>query len=357
MRSTLILLATAAAYLAAGHLHADCGKAPVVPPKVCENCAGQGEIATNQGKTDATPPPDAAGGSGSVDPDDPSFKVADIGVQQLASSRGFFKEPSQQAVIAWNGSEETLVLKTQEESMVGKATFIHYFPLPGEPIDIRKGDDKLFDNAYKLVETKLKRDGAQVASRNIVVLERTFGSRVVFVWRIDNIDEFQDKIQSYIFQKTKGKGKIPFTNPQLAMVRDYFSKGFKYWAFDLCTVGDGLSEKFPIEYHFKSKFVYYPMLVSTGGGKGETRVEMVVFTDERGVNEQVGKLRFADENNSNGEIMTLGRKSVTVSNAELANLHPGMAQLMGNRNVRARIWVIRGELENFKGDVMARLKE
>jgi hypothetical protein len=361
MRAMTLLLTVAALWGVDPTLWADNCKIPIVPPACVDEGKGQGEIAANQGNPngDGKKPDNVAGnsGDGNIDPTDPSLKPVDADVQTLASSRGYFSEPSQTAVIAWNGAEQIMVLTTHEESRIGKGAMLSFMPLPGEPIDIRAGDKRLFDKAYKLVEAKLKREVPGLVGRNEVTLERKIGSHNIFVWRIDNINEFQDKIQSYVFKKYSGQGKVLFNKKTLDMVKDYFGKGFKYFAFDLTFVSDTLSEKMPIEYHFKAKFVYYPLVISSGTGTGETKIELVVLTNSQGVNQQLSKLKFANDDNENGDIMTLGKKSVTLSNEEVNDLHPGMAKLMAGQDVRARIWVVRGRMESFPGDIMAYFKQ
>ena len=56
-----------------------------------------------------------------------------------------FSEPIQQAVIAWNGETEVLVLSVRQEShLPGPGTVLNCLPMPGKPIDAWKADADLF---------------------------------------------------------------------------------------------------------------------------------------------------------------------------------------------------------------------
>jgi hypothetical protein len=346
-------------------VHADCCKIPIVqlPPDcttidqlINKNPDKKPDLAGNQGTPGGTGGgTDAVAGSTDSDkPDEGGGTNLLDGGSAVASSRAFFKEPSQMGVIAWNGKEEILVLTTQEQATQKASMMLSFMPLPGKPIDIKKGDTGLYDRAFKLVQNKLATSGSTV-SRNVVVMERKIGPHNIFVWRVDNASQFKNKVQSYVRGKFGDKAAALFNKKTDDVVQSYLKTGFRYFAFDLVLVSDKpKSEKTAIEYHFESPdYLYYPLYISRGSGTGETRVELVVFTDKAGVNAMKGKLRFADEDNQNGELMTLGKKSVTVGNAELGSLHRGMADLFGGRDVRGRIWVLRGKMDSFPGDIMA----
>jgi hypothetical protein len=292
------------------------------------------------------------GGNSGNTPIDPNQLGPSNAINYADGARSLFDEPNQWAVIAWNGSHEILVLKTAEKSLIGKSAVLHFMPLPGRPIDIKKGDNKLFEKAFSLVQSKVRADDM---GRNAVVLERKIGAHNIFVWRIDNSKDFHQKIQAYAKQRFGTNATALFTRETDRVIQDYFNRGFRYFAFDLwmADAREKPSEKMAIEYHFESQYLYYPMVVSHGVGKGKTRVELVVFTPPEGVDANRGKLTFADKNNQNGHIMTLGRKTVPVTNRELQTLHPGMARLFGGKDVRARIWVVEDEINKIPGDIMA----
>ncbi len=369
MRLNQWLMAAAVVLALAQLTRADCGKVVVLscpegttPEDFLKKIQGGGNVApdlTGGGTTQPTKPDDTSGSSGdgavTTDPVDGDQ------LQTISGTRSYFAEPAQRAVIAWNGKEEILVLKTEERSLVGKGAMLSFLPLPGKPIDVRKADQKLFDRAYDLVQKKLEKEGVkvnEVTSSSAVLIERTIGAHNIFVWRIDSAEDFARKVQEYVRRRFGARAVAVFSKDTERVVKEYYRDGYRYFAFDLLAETDQEhSEKVAIEYHFESPFVYYPLRDSQSGGGGETRVELVVFTDAQGVNANKGKVTFADEENRNGDILTLGKTSVTVTGQEVEKLHPGMARLFDGRDVRGRIWVLRGPLAGFNGDVQAFYKK
>ena len=69
---------------------------------------------------------------------DGKYLVTGLG---MGAFNAAFEEPTQQAVIAWNGTEEMLVLMTQQKSTLrGEGAMLSCIPLPGEPLSAQKGD-------------------------------------------------------------------------------------------------------------------------------------------------------------------------------------------------------------------------
>lgn len=342
MRALKWILVICVALLSAQLLLADCCSIPFIRPPDTVT-PPQPTVTPSDGSVDLQ-------GSSDGSSIDPNQLGSSEGMKFADGARSLFAEPNQWGVIAWNGKEEILVLKTEEKALIGKGAVLSFLPLPGKPLDIKKGDAKLYEKAYDLIQSKVPVD---LPGRNVVVLEKKIGAHNIFVWRVDNPKEFNSKVQAYARKRFGNHAAALFTKKTEKVIQDYFRRDFKYFAFDLCIMEAQSAEKMAIEYHFESKFVYYPMVVGEGLGNGHTRVELAVFTPPEGVNTNVGKLTFADKDNKNGDIMTLGKKSVMVTHKELNRLHPGMARLFGEKDVRARIWVIEGKLDQFRGDVMA----
>ena len=64
-------------------------------------------------------------------------------------------EPTQRALIAWNGEEEILILST--DLRASRATkVLEVMPFPAEP-RVKKGDVGVFRRAVKLINSKIPR--------------------------------------------------------------------------------------------------------------------------------------------------------------------------------------------------------
>jgi len=294
--------------------------------------------------------PDSGGGIAENSTNDPGTVDPSQGpstselLDKYAALGGFFDEEQQQAVIGWNGKEEVLVLTTNEKSLVGETAFLSVMPLPGKPHDITHADKEIFKNAKKLVVSKLNLQGSGASLG--LFMERQIGAHNLFVWRIDEKEDFATRIQAYLAKKYDGKAKALFTKKTLATIFEYYDRGFRFFAFDLVLMSPQVSTKEAIAYHFDSKFCYYPLAISKAGGKGNTVADLVVFTP--GEITRLDGVRKA-------EITLLGGKSVEISQPELVAIDSTLAGLFpADKPLRGRVLLIPGKLEAFTHDLVAR---
>jgi len=261
--------------------------------------------------------------------------------QFLASGMGFsFKEPKQNAVIAWDGKEEILILSTDEENEVKDGgAVLSVLPLPGKPVSVLPASTECFDNATKLIRSKLA-----VVGMGEKVLTAKIGTHNIFVWKLDSADDFGNEVRAYIKKTYEDQADALITDEVEKIVKQYFDQGFRYFAFDLTFMSDEDSTKVAIAYRFESKFVYYPLVISKMGGTGETVVQLAVFTP--------GMLH-----NFSGiepeQIKVIGGQSVDVTSDELEKVDPEIAKMMGSKPVKARIMMLEGPIDGFEKDVMA----
>ena len=261
--------------------------------------------------------------------------------QFLAAGMGFtFKEPEQNAVIAWNGKEEIMILSTDEESGVeGGGAVLSVLPLPGKPVSVLPASTEAFEDANRLIRSKLP-----VAGMGEKVLTAKIGTHNIFVWKIDSPDDFANEVRAYIKKTYEDQADAQIGKEAETIVRQYFDQGFRYFAFDLTFMSDEDTTKVAIAYRFESKFVYYPLVISKIGGTGDTAVQLAVFT--KGSLHNFGGL---DVN----QIKVIGNQSVDVSSAELEKVDAEMAELMGDEPIKARIMSLSGKVNGFDGDLMA----
>jgi hypothetical protein len=316
---------------------ADCGKVPIPPCRPGEN--------PDPGPTTVPTEPVVQSGNGDINdgsgevpsPSEPSEED----LEKMGSSLGgFFHEDLQQGVIGWNGEQEVLILSTNEESLVGDTAMLSIMPLPGKPIEIAQGDKKAFSKAKKLI---LSKAAIPVGATSLgLFMEKTIGAHNIFVWKIDAPKDFAPKVQAYISRKYGGKAKALLTQQTLNVIKSYYDRGFRYFAFDLVTVRKDKSTKEAIAYHFDSKFVYYPMVISSVGGTGKTVVDLAVFTKG-----EITKLSGIERKH----IIKLGDKTVSINQSELKEIDPRLAGLFpADSTLTGRVLLIHGKLQEFKKD-------
>ncbi len=261
--------------------------------------------------------------------------------QFLAAGMGFtFKEPEQNAVIAWDGKEEIMILSTNEESGIeGGGAVLSVLPLPGKPVSILPASTEAFEEAVRLIRSKLA-----VVGMGEKVLTAKIGTHNIFVWKLDSPDDFGNEVRAYIKKTYEGQADALITEDAEKIVRQYFDQGFRYFAFDLTFMSEDDTTKVAIAYRFESKFVYYPLVISKIGGSGDTTVQLAVFT--RDALHNFGGL---DVN----QIKVIGNQSVDVTAEELKKVDPEVAELMGEGAIKARIMNLTGKVNGFEGDLMA----
>ena len=341
--------------------YGDCCKIPVPPCQQAENPPPTnpqaGPPTPSTPSTPATPPattdiPPSGNGEGVAenpgsDPGtvDPSSGASSTQLlDKYAALGAFFDEEQQQAVIGWNGTEEVLILTTNEKSLVGETAFLSVMPLPGKPHDIARADKDVFQKAKKLVVAKLNLQGG--AASLGLFMERVIGAHNLFVWRIDEKEDFPKRIQAYLAKKYNGKAKALFTKKTLATIWEYYDRGFRFFAFDMVLMAPQVSTKEAIAYHFDSKFCYYPLAISKAGGKGNTVADLVVFTPG-----EITKLDGVRKS----EITLLGGKTVEINQSELAGIDSKLGGLFpADKPLRGRVLLIPGKLEAFTHDLVAR---
>jgi len=126
-------------------------------------------------------------------------------------------EPTQRAMIAWNGSEEILLLSTDisasESTMV-----LEVLPLRAEPI-VKKGDIETFRRAIELINTKIqvalpmgKRNGDSETIKGPggeVTFHEQIGAHDISVAHVLNNQSFIEWVDTYLKSAGVENPQIP----------------------------------------------------------------------------------------------------------------------------------------------------
>ena len=271
--------------------------------------------------------------------------------------RGMIQTVEQNIVIAWNGKtdadgEEILILNTLDQSDI-TSPVLTILPLPGQPLSISHvaiNDPAPFINSKALL---IKKWDASFGSghHNFPSSERAIHS--AWVWKIEDIPSFEQSLHHYLVSCYNGKAAPFITKEALDVVRNYFDRGFRYFAFDLSLVHeDRFTSKEAIVYHFRSKSVYFPLVISKIGGTGKTRVDMVILTPgnlTRSPFYQIG----TKDNDFQGPAQLLGNGTVDLSKEEFSALDKSIAEFFKSYNtIKARNIQISGQINSFDNDFL-----
>ncbi len=276
---------------------------------------------------------------------------ADGGLISLKRGVGMFK-PNQRAMIAWNGSEEILLLST--DMRASEATqVLEVVPLPTEP-KVKKGDVETFRKATTLINRKIRKPprvsrgggghgGAGGTGRPAgeVTFHKKIGAHNISVAHVLSTDGFIAWVEEYL-------GSLHVQNPVISpemksIVDQYLSGKFTWFVFDVISLDEVLSTGEAVQYRFKTKFLYYPMKI-TQTVAGSTTVDLLVLSP-RLLSEFPG---------IPSDRVQLRHEPVSITSGELRSLNPDMDALLGHReDMKLRIWRLQGQASEFHQDLIA----
>jgi hypothetical protein len=263
-------------------------------------------------------------------------------------------EPTQRALIAWNGQEEILILST--DLRASRATkVLEVMPFPAEP-RVTKGDVAVFQRAIKLINSKvypaptlsatrgLKQDTAALAApppAEITFHER-IGPHDVAITRVLNGEGFVDWVNNFLKRASVDNPVIP---PRLrSVVQEYLDDEFRWFAFDVVSLEDTFKTLEALQYRFASPALFYPVKISRSN-QGQTSMELLVLSP------------FLLRNFTGIPLsqVQLRHEPVSLASAELRSLDKGMDELLGHHDdMKLRIWHVQGDFSSFDRDIIAR---
>jgi hypothetical protein len=274
--------------------------------------------------------------------------LADRGMIPVNPNAQIF-EPNQRAMIAWNGEEEILLLSTDLHAS-DSTMLLELLPLPSEP-DVKKGDLETFRQATDLINKKLysgRMSKGRELSEGVIVPsgEVTFHKRIgahdISVTHLLDAQGFVGWVIEYL--KTLGVERDVMSAEMKELVNDYISEGFKWYVFDVVTIGKETVTNEPIQYRFKSDHVFYPLKI-TSTAQGATSIELLILTPRllsRFPSLPIDRIRLKHD-------------PISITQDELANLNEDMHELLKEyARLRLRIWEIQGSLKDFDSDLLAR---
>jgi len=261
-------------------------------------------------------------------------------------------EPTQRALIAWNGEEEILVLST--DLRASQATkVLEVMPFPAEP-RVKKGDVGVFRRAVKLINSKiirpqfakgyalgLNRAAAEAPPAGEITFHERIGAHDVAVARVVSGDGFVEWVNDYLRRASVGNPVIP---PRLRkVVQEYIDDGFCWFAFDVVSLENKFKTLEALQYRFPTSALFYPVKISRSN-RGQTSMELLVLSPTL--------LRTFTGIPLNQ--IQLRHEPVSLTSAEVRSLDKGMDELLDHREyVKLRIWRVQGDFASFDRDIIA----
>jgi hypothetical protein len=238
-------------------------------------------------------------------------------------------EPTQRALIAWNGEEEILILST--DLRASRATkVLEVMPFPAEP-RVKKGDVGVFWRAVRLINSKItpapiaarytKRldwASAQAPPPGEITFHERIGAHDVSVARVVSGDGFVEWVNDYLRRANVGNPVIP---PRLRnVVQEYLDDGFCWFAFDVVSLERRFKTLEALQYRFPTSAMFYPVKISRSN-QGRTSMELLLLTP-RFLGTFTGIPRSQ---------IQLRHEPVNLTSAEVRSLDKGMDELLDHR--------------------------
>lgn len=277
-----------------------------------------------------------------------SFGFANRGMMPFNPYVQIF-EPNQRAMIAWNGTEQILLLSTDLHA-TDSTRVLEVMPLPAEP-EVKKGDLETFRKATDLINRKLyaeKAAAGRVMSEGVVVpsgevtFHKKIGAHDISVTHLLDATGFVDWVVEYL--KTLDIEQDIVSDKMKQLIEEYIADDFEWFAFDVITLTKDVVTNEPIQYSFQSGHLFYPLKI-TSTAEGSTSIELLILTP-RLLN------RFPSLPIDH---IHLRHEPIEITQDELRDLNEDMyALLKGYERMKLRIWEIEGELKKFDADLLAR---
>lgn len=243
-------------------------------------------------------------------------------------------QTAQNAIVAWNGEEEIIILSANIESS-GGATVLEILPLPSNPIEIKEGDPVYFEKLVELMNEKIhavrqeflaRGEEAKAPATGIeITFHEKIGAHDVKVVKVNDLDYFLSWIEDFAEEKgfsptyelecekyhysTCPEGCLKKCIPSVCSpdgvctadcdgpgscsggkiekhkissefrqgVNNYLKRDIKYFVFDVIETGKKEESINPLIYRFDSEALYYPLLISGISEIGESIAEIYLF--------------------------------------------------------------------------------
>jgi hypothetical protein len=260
-------------------------------------------------------------------------------------------EPTQRALIAWNGDEQILILST--DLRASRATkVLEVMPFPAEP-RITKGDVGVFRRAVRLINSKTMRPLFAASSQRMdrsaseamppaeITFHERIGAHDVSLARVLSGEGFVEWVNNYLRRASVDNPVIP--SRLRNVVQEYLDDGFCWFAFDVVSLESKFKTLEALQYRFPTPALFYPVKISRSN-HGQTSMELLVLTPRL-----LGSFTGIPRSQ-----IQLPHEPVSLTSAEVRSLDKGMDALLDHRDdMKLRIWRVQGDFSSFDRDIIA----
>jgi hypothetical protein len=211
----------------------------------------------------------------------PAVASANRGLVSFNSMARIY-EPNQWGIIAWNGSEQILILKTDIRASI-PTKVLQMFPSRHEP-SVKAAPRDVYGRVDAFLNPRepprMRRGLGGPPARaggpaGVITGRQMIGSHDLTITRVLDPAGFVAWVQDFLRARGVESPTLP---PRLQeSVSDYIAKGFQWFVFDVVEVGVALTPTEPIMYRFKTDHLFYPLVITQTEDRAQS-VELLVFT-------------------------------------------------------------------------------
>jgi hypothetical protein len=195
-------------------------------------------------------------------------------------------EPSQKAIIAWNGKEEILILSTDMRAS-RRTKVVEIMPFPSQP-EVTAADTAVFQKTqeyllrvrnHQIAEANrgrsMKGGSSQGTNPDVRFLfQRQVGQHTVTALKISSTANLQSSVNRIL--RANNEDTVAMPKALKSVIGQYIADGYMYFALDAVTVDSALSSQKPVSYRFKASEVYYPLRISRTQA-GPATIDIIVI--------------------------------------------------------------------------------
>lgn len=203
---------------------------------------------------------------------------ADMG--SILTSNARVQEDSQKAIILHNSNNEEILILGTDLKADQKTSIVRFIPFPSEPT-VKLAPAKAFKSAAELIKShelmKLfyTKGGGPLTQGVEIHFSKKMGVHDITIIKINDAAQFRNWVNNF-FKSKRIPQKKNYPNIE-KIVKEYLSRGIKWFVFDYVKVDMYTHMIQPVEYGFKSKDLYYPLITSnTFGGHGG--IDLIMIT-------------------------------------------------------------------------------
>jgi len=198
--------------------------------------------------------------------------LADGGMIPIWPPDVHLRESDQNAIVAWNGEEEILIISTDAVSNKASTTILRVFTLPSNPDLVEEGNFESFNELRSIMNSKLSKYRPQPLEQKFgssptaavvppaeIVFSKVIGPHNIKIVRVNDVDEFLNL--TYLTQDL-GLDTSKITEDFRKALKNYMLRGIKYFSFDQITVGTEDRSVTPLIFKFKSPYFFYPIKIT-----------------------------------------------------------------------------------------------